>query len=178
MLTLDRHAPGLGGGADLDLALAVTKRTHDGHIVVSVDLVQAQKNILNRFQCHEVNEGGYLIPSHLVLTGTHCIKLREVGSRGGKVEAVVLWRRELAKVIKITAKKKHPNLLALSFECEAGEAADSAPVPAATADKAHPTDAEKSDDPPQHTERFLVPQYVEAKEAFRSLIAKVRGDVQ
>ena len=113
-----------------------------------------------------------------MLTCSHCIKLREVGSRGGKVEAVVLWRRELAKVIKITAKKKHPNLLAVSFECEAGETPDSVPATATSADKAPPADGAKADDPPQHTERFLVPQYVEAKEAFRSLIAKVRGDAQ
>ena len=57
-----------------------------------------------------------MIPSFLVLTNTHVIKLRELPGQGRPEEAVVLWRRELGAILRITAKKKHPNLISIAFD--------------------------------------------------------------
>jgi hypothetical protein len=110
----DRHAPGKGGGADLDLALAVAGRATDGRIVITLAMVPQNTCVKHVFQCHEVDSDGYMIPSHLILTASHLIVLRELPKHPG--QAVVMSRRPLRNVIRIAAKKKHPNLLTLAFE--------------------------------------------------------------
>jgi hypothetical protein len=116
------HARGKGGGSDVDLAGAVIKLSSAGELFVSVAKAKKQPAVRYYFQCSEVSSEGYLFPSHLLLTDTHLIKLRDRNKKGN--EAVVLSRRELSRIQKITAKKKHPNILTFLFDAEADVSAD------------------------------------------------------
>ena len=94
----------------------------------------------------QVSTEGYLFPSHLVLTATHIIKLRD---RNPKLSAV-LSRRPLTTIAKITAKKKHPNLLTVVFESELASSAPPSPqvVAPAVEDVANSPAAAAAADPP------------------------------
>ena len=134
----DIHAGGIGGGADLDLASAVIRRSSSNELFVDVALAKAQPSIKYYFQCSEVSTEGYLFPSHILLTSTHMIKLRDRNKARG--EAVVLSRRELSRIQRITAKKKHPNIFTFLYDTEntarATEAAESASGAGAAVDTA------------------------------------------
>lgn len=111
---VNRHDVGRAGGADLDLGSAVARQSADGDLLVHIEKMHKQSAVQYVFKCSEVSTEGYLFPSHLVLTTTHIIKLRD---RNPKL-AAVLSRRPLTSIAKITAKKKHPNLLTVVFESE------------------------------------------------------------
>lgn len=130
----DHHASGKGGGADLDLAGAVLRRSAAGEIFVSVSKAKKQAAIVHYFQCSEVGAEGYLFPSHLLLTQTHLIKLRDRNGKRG--EAVVLSRRELSRIQRITAKKRHPNILTFVFDAEQ-HPSSLPPSPSAAAGESH-----------------------------------------
>lgn len=106
---------------------------------------------------------------------------------------MALTRRELARIVKITAKKKHPNLLTFVFEADEGPELLPSPPDLATSTllantnekdpaSSDPT-LEDSESPKKQqaggavviTERFMVPEATEAKAAFRDLIAKIRS---
>eukprot|EP00041_Stephanoeca_diplocostata_P021827 m.515675 g.515675 ORF g.515675 m.515675 type:complete len:355 (+) comp21923_c0_seq14:2241-3305(+) len=116
-LEQSHHAFGKGGGADLDLAGAINrnaKNAIEGDLIVFIDKLRKQPAVKHVFKCSEVSLEGYLFPSHIVLTSSHILKLRDRSSK----EAIVLARRHLSRIARITAKKKHPNLLTLVFETE------------------------------------------------------------
>ena len=52
-------------------------------------------------------------PSHLLVTATHMFCLREIASRKGF--AYIQSRQALNSVVKITSKKKHPELITFKF---------------------------------------------------------------
>jgi hypothetical protein len=109
-----QHKQGRGGGAYLDLAGAILRKTTKGQITVDIDLIRDQPAIKHAFMCNEVLADGYMYPSHLALTTSHLIKLREL--KAGRGEAVVLARHPLRTIMKITSKKRHPNLLTFVYE--------------------------------------------------------------
>ena len=170
----ERHKPGMGGGADLDLARAVTHRTKEGYIVVNIDAIGRQASVRHCFQCCEITENGFMIPAYVVLTDKHVIELRE--QLGNPAEAVVMWRRELAKLLKIASKKKHPDLLSFYFELEPGEQPTPNPTTTSTTTTTttttttDSTEAGKDSEPPAFMQRFQVPQYAEMKQAIGDLI--------
>lgn len=51
--------------------------------------------------------------SHLLITATHMYCLREIASRKGF--AYIQSRQALSSVVKITSKKKHPELITFKF---------------------------------------------------------------
>ncbi|XP_048855225.1 TBC1 domain family member 23 isoform X1 [Brienomyrus brachyistius] len=63
--------------------------------------------------CNEVKETGHMFPSHLLVTATHMYCLREIASRKGF--AYIQSRQALNSVVKITSKKKHPELITFKF---------------------------------------------------------------
>ena len=170
----DAHREAGAAGADLDLAGAITKRTRSGDIVVKVERAAAQPRVEYVFQCSEVDAEGYLIPSFLVLTRGHIIKLRDLNRRG---EAVVAARRPMHQVLKITAKKKHPNLVTVVYEDWDSPAAEQPDDGAAAAGEAEEGEAPQVLQPPQEPktqpERFMIPEAEQAKEAFRVLISEL-----
>eukprot|EP00056_Hartaetosiga_gracilis_P012637 m.202235 g.202235 ORF g.202235 m.202235 type:complete len:961 (+) comp13721_c0_seq3:62-2944(+) len=111
-------------GIERDLASAIVKKVK-GELIISIDKVEQESNVLHVFPVNELH-GSLMYPSHLVLTQTHAMKLREI--QGGRHLAAVMWRRKLVSIVRITAKKKAPTLLTFLF---VGEHVDAREVTAA-----------------------------------------------
>ncbi|EGD73874.1 hypothetical protein PTSG_05569 [Salpingoeca rosetta] len=84
-------------------------------LIAHIGKAAQESNIVRMFQCNEVH-ASLLYPTHLALTRSHILKLREIEGRGN--HAVVMWRRPLTSILRITAKKKHPTLLSFLFTDE------------------------------------------------------------
>ncbi|XP_069744807.1 TBC1 domain family member 23 isoform X1 [Narcine bancroftii] len=65
------------------------------------------------YPCHEMKETGHMFPSHLMVTASHMYCLRQIPSRKGF--AYIQSRQALTSMVKITSKKKHPELITFKF---------------------------------------------------------------
>lgn len=82
--------------------------------VISLDSFLKNPYVLNSFKCQEVLMNGYMHDSYLVLTETHLIVLRELHKKKGM--ALIIVRRPLSTVDKITAKVRHPELITFKYK--------------------------------------------------------------
>lgn len=57
--------------------------------------------------------------SHLIVTESHLIVLREISEKKGVAEVIV--RRPLSAIVKITAKKRHPELITFKYGVPEGD---------------------------------------------------------
>lgn len=76
-------------------------------------------DVIEVFKCQEVKENGYMCNSHLIVTETHLIVLREIPEKKGLTQVIV--RRPLSTIVKITAKKRHPELITFKYGVPEGE---------------------------------------------------------
>lgn len=88
------------------------------------ELVQIQsylKNpeVIEHFPCQEVKLNGFMYKSHLIVTQTELIVLREVPDIKGAAEVIV--KRPLSAIVKITARKRHPELITFKYGVPDGE---------------------------------------------------------
>ncbi|XP_054829511.1 TBC1 domain family member 23 isoform X2 [Eublepharis macularius] len=81
--------------------------------IVNIQTWINKPDIKHHFPCNEVKESGYMFPSHLLVTATHMYCLREIPSRKGL--AYIQSRQALNSVVKITSKKKHPELITFKY---------------------------------------------------------------
>ncbi|XP_077198177.1 TBC1 domain family member 23 isoform X2 [Paroedura picta] len=81
--------------------------------IVNIQTWINKPDIKHHFPCNEVKENGYMFPSHLLVTATHMFCLREIPSRKGL--AYIQSRQALSSVVKITSKKKHPELITFKY---------------------------------------------------------------
>ncbi|XP_036300968.1 TBC1 domain family member 23 isoform X3 [Pipistrellus kuhlii] len=81
--------------------------------VVNIQTWINKPDIKHHFPCKEVKENGHMFPSHLLVTATHMYCLREILSRKGL--AYIQSRQALNAVVKITSKKKHPDLITFKY---------------------------------------------------------------
>ncbi|XP_048350422.1 TBC1 domain family member 23 isoform X2 [Sphaerodactylus townsendi] len=81
--------------------------------IVNIQTWINKPDIKHHFPCSEVKENGYMFPSHLLVTATHMYCLREIPSRKGL--AYIQSRQALNSVVKITSKKKHPELITFKY---------------------------------------------------------------
>uniref|UniRef100_A0A6Q2Y0W0 TBC1 domain family member 23 n=1 Tax=Esox lucius TaxID=8010 RepID=A0A6Q2Y0W0_ESOLU len=81
--------------------------------VVNIQTWINKPDVKHHVPCNEVKETGHMFPSHLLITGTHMYCLREIASRKGL--AYIQSRQALNSVVKITSKKKHPELITFKF---------------------------------------------------------------
>ncbi|ELK36877.1 TBC1 domain family member 23 [Myotis davidii] len=81
--------------------------------VVNIQTWINKPDIKHHFPCKEVKENGHMFPSHLLVTATHMYCLREILSRKGL--AYIQSRQALNSVVKITSKKKHPDLITFKY---------------------------------------------------------------
>lgn len=70
-----------------------------------------QPEILDYFKCQEVHMNGTMYDSYLAITHTHLIVVREFTGKKGKVIA----RRLLSSIVKISAKKRHRDLITFKY---------------------------------------------------------------
>ncbi|CAH1159602.1 unnamed protein product [Phaedon cochleariae] len=88
------------------------------------ELVQIQaylKNpeIVEHFPCQEVKLNGFMYKSHLIVTKAELIVLREIPDMKGSAELIV--KRPLSAIVKITARKRHPELITFKYGVPDGE---------------------------------------------------------
>ncbi|XP_061681809.1 TBC1 domain family member 23 isoform X2 [Syngnathoides biaculeatus] len=81
--------------------------------IVNVQTWINKPDVKHHIPCNEVKETGHMFPSHLLVTATHMYCLREIGARKGF--AYIQSRQALSSVVKITSKKKHPELITFKF---------------------------------------------------------------
>ncbi|XP_034099423.1 TBC1 domain family member 23 [Drosophila sulfurigaster albostrigata] len=93
------------GEKDAPLAAGETKE------IVNLNQYFKTADIINAFKCQDVHMNGYMYDSHLIITPTQLVVLRELG--GGQAQIMV--RRPLASIVKITAKKRHRNLITFKY---------------------------------------------------------------
>lgn len=87
--------------------------------IVEVNLFLKEHNVVDNFQCQEVLLNGYMHDSYLVVTETHLIVLRDISNKRGA--AKVMSRRPLSTIVKITAKKRHPELITFKYGIPDGD---------------------------------------------------------
>ncbi|KAG7467202.1 hypothetical protein MATL_G00150800 [Megalops atlanticus] len=81
--------------------------------IVNIQTWISKPDVKHHVPCNEVKETGHMFPSHLLITATHMYCLREIASRKGF--AYIQSRQALNSVVKITSKKKHPELITFKF---------------------------------------------------------------
>lgn len=75
-------------------------------------------DVLAAYKCQEVHVNGVMYESHLILTESHLIVLRDLDRKGA---ARVIGRRPLQNIVKITAKKRHPSLITFKYGVPDGD---------------------------------------------------------
>nr|XP_057929857.1 TBC1 domain family member 23 isoform X2 [Doryrhamphus excisus] len=81
--------------------------------IVNIQTWINKPDVKHHIPCNEVKETGHMFPSHLLITATHMYCLREIAARKGF--AYIQSRQALSTVVKITSKKKHPELITFKF---------------------------------------------------------------
>lgn len=87
--------------------------------IVEVQAFLKGPSVVDHFQCQEVLSNGYMFDSYLVVTESHLIILREIPNKKGL--AKILSRRPLSTIVKITAKKRHPELITFKYGVPDGD---------------------------------------------------------
>ncbi|XP_026484898.2 TBC1 domain family member 23 [Vanessa tameamea] len=87
--------------------------------IVELQSFLKSQHVVDNFSCQEVLSNGYMFDSYLVITETHLVILREIPNKKGAVK--VLSRRPLSTIVKITAKKRHPELITFKYGVPDGD---------------------------------------------------------
>ncbi|KAL0831347.1 hypothetical protein ABMA28_002176 [Loxostege sticticalis] len=87
--------------------------------IVDVHSYLKEHNVIDSFSCQEVLVNGYMHDSHLIVTETHLVVLRDIPNKKGT--AKVMSRRPLSTIVKITAKKRHPELITFKYGIPDGD---------------------------------------------------------
>ncbi|XP_040279233.1 TBC1 domain family member 23 isoform X2 [Bufo bufo] len=116
--------------------------------IVNIQTWINKPDIKSHFSCHEVKENGHMFLSHLLVTATHMYCLREIQSRKGF--AYIQSRQALSSVVKITSKKKHPELITFKYGNSSASGVEILAV-----------------------ERYLIPNAGDATKAIKQQIIKV-----
>lgn len=70
-----------------------------------------QPEILDYFKCQEVHSNGSMYDSYLAITQTHLVVVREFSGKRGQV----IGRRALSSIVKISARKRHRDLITFKY---------------------------------------------------------------
>ncbi|XP_077285439.1 TBC1 domain family member 23 [Arctopsyche grandis] len=76
-------------------------------------------NVVKHFKCQEVMMNGYMHDAYLVITSSHLVVMRDEEKRKGFAQIIV--RRPLSSIVKITAKKRHPELITFKYGMPEGD---------------------------------------------------------
>lgn len=115
---------------------------------VSLDTWLKKPDVSYSCKCNAIGSNGYMFPSYILVTDNHMYILREIPNR--KSMAHIQSRRALGSIVKITSKKRHPELITFKY----GSVED---------DSVEVTDFD----------RFLIPNAGEATKQIKQQIVKV-----
>lgn len=85
--------------------------------IVNIQEYIKSADAITVLKCEEVQMNGAMFDSHLILTQTHLIVLRDLDKK--KAELIV--QRPLSNIVKITAKKRHRDLITFKYGVPSGE---------------------------------------------------------
>ncbi|XP_064214769.1 TBC1 domain family member 23 isoform X2 [Tribolium castaneum] len=110
---------------DDDHENATTNNMEDATNEECRELVQIQSwlkhpEVIEHFPCQEVKINGFMYKSHLIVTNSELIVLREMPDRKGGIAEVIV-KRPLSAIVKITARKRHPELITFKYGVPDGE---------------------------------------------------------
>uniref|UniRef100_A0A1L8DAR7 TBC1 domain family member 23 n=2 Tax=Nyssomyia neivai TaxID=330878 RepID=A0A1L8DAR7_9DIPT len=89
----------------------------DSKEIVQLQAFLKQPDVITSFRCQEVHMNGRMFDSHLIVTKTHLVVLRDLG----KGQSQVIVRRHLSSIVKITAKRRHRDLITFKYGVPDGE---------------------------------------------------------
>lgn len=92
--------------------------TADQKEEVQLETYLKADDVITFYKCREVHMNGYMYDSHLIVMRTHLVVLRDLDKKG---TAQVIVRRPLSSIVKITAKKRHRDLITFKYGVTSGE---------------------------------------------------------
>lgn len=87
--------------------------------VVQIQSWLKNPEVIEHFPCEEVKVNGFMYKSLLIVTNTELIVLRELPGQKGVAEIIV--KRPLSAIVKITARKRHPELITFKYGVPDGD---------------------------------------------------------
>ncbi|XP_066592724.1 TBC1 domain family member 23 [Prorops nasuta] len=109
-----KTAPVFSIDDDQELDLTMTNNDNEEPVeVVSIQQWLKDPKLLHSFKCQEVKVNGDLCDSHLLVTDSHLIVLREIQGRKGAAHVIV--KRPLTSIVKITSRKRQSDLITFKY---------------------------------------------------------------
>lgn len=105
------------GVVDIDEANANYTDDEPERIIDMQSFIKSS-DVIKVLKCQEVHMNGYMYDRHLILTKTHLVVLGDVDRNGG---AEVIVRRPLSNIVKITARKRHRDLITFKYGVPNGD---------------------------------------------------------
>lgn len=103
---------------DPDMGASFTEEEVDNKELINIqDYLKSTADIVQTFKCQEVQINGAMYESYLVLTSKRIEVIRELDSGMGKIHV----KRPLTNIVKITAKKRHRDLITFKYGIPDGD---------------------------------------------------------
>lgn len=91
---------------------SATTYDEDTKEIVTIQTYIKNPDVIKALKCQEVHMSGFMHDSHLILTKTHLVVLRDLDKKG---TAELIVKRPLSNIVKITAKKRHRDLITFKY---------------------------------------------------------------
>lgn len=104
---------------DADMSGQPSPEREDNEDVVSLSVWLQKPDVIESFRCHEVKVNGHMFESNLLVTNSHIYVLRNIPGRRDFAQIKV--RRPLSSIVKITSKKKHPEIITFKYGVPEGD---------------------------------------------------------
>lgn len=102
-----------------DMDIPETPLEKEEKEIVNVQEWLRKPEVIKFFKCQEVHMNGSMYNSHLLVTNTHMIVLRDLDDTKGRAQVIV--SRPLSNIVKITAKKRHRDLITFKYGIPSGD---------------------------------------------------------
>lgn len=111
-------APVFGLDDETDMAADFTEEESDNKDLINIqEYLKSTPDIIKTFKCQEVQINGAMYESYLVLTSKRIEVIRELENGMGKIHV----KRPLSNIVKITAKKRHRDLITFKYGMPDGD---------------------------------------------------------
>lgn len=100
-----------------DMGANFTEEESDKDLVNIQEYLKSSTDIVKTFKCQEVQINGAMYESYLVLTSKRIEVIREIDGGMGKIHV----KRPLTSIVKITAKKRHRDLITFKYGMPDGD---------------------------------------------------------
>lgn len=95
-----------------------TNTEEDTKEIVNIQMCIKNPDVIKALKCQEVHMNGFMYDSHLILTKTHLLVMRDIDKKGN---AELIVKRPLSNIVKITAKKRHRDLITFKYGIPDGD---------------------------------------------------------